>query len=84
MNYVEIKIDGETCRVSWEPNDAFVEAQCDHIDYIMEIVKQTLLGVGYQPKTVDEYFQPNEEAIDAQINDAMAKFIVCSEGKTND
>ena len=84
MSYVEIKIDGEICRVSWEPNDAFVEAQCDHIDYIMEIVKQTLLGAGYSPKTVDEYFQPNEEDIDAQINDALAKFIVSSEGKTNE
>ena len=84
MNYIEIKIGGETCRVSWEPNDAFSDERCDHIDYIMEVVKQTLLGVGYPPKTVDEYFQPNEEDIDAQINDAMAKFIVSSEEKTND
>ena len=84
MNYVEIKMGGETCRVSWESNEAFVEEQCDHIDYVMEIVKQTLLGASYPPKTVDEYFQPNEEDIDAQINDALAKVIVCSEGKTNE
>tara|TARA_E500000318_G_scaffold15353_2_gene15679 strand:+ start:1083 stop:1364 length:282 start_codon:yes stop_codon:yes gene_type:complete len=75
MNYVEIKIGGETCRVSWEPNVAFSDEPCDHIDYIMEIVKQTLLGVGYSPKTVDEYFQPNEEDVDAQINKAMKDHI---------
>ena len=84
MNYIEIKIGGETCRVSWEPNEAFSDEPCDHIDYIMEIVKQTLLGVGYPPKIVYEYFLPNEEDIDTQINEALAKFIVSSEEKTKE
>ena len=65
MNYVEIKIDGEICRVSWEPNDAFLEGLCDiekiQMKYVGDIIKQALLGVGYSPETVNEYFQPDED-----------------------
>ena len=57
MNYVEIKIDGEICRVSWEGNK--YDEYC--INYIGNIIKQTLLGVGYLPQTVNEYFQPDED-----------------------
>jgi len=67
MNYVEIKIDDEMCRVSWDENeyDKYCEKRFDiervRINYVGDIVKQTVLGIGYLPQTVNEYFQPDED-----------------------
>ena len=67
MNYVEIKIDDEICRVSWDGNEydqycgRGVDIEKVQINYVGDIIKQTLLGIGYLPQTVNEYFQPDED-----------------------
>lgn len=75
MNYIEIKIDDEICRVSWEGNkynDEYCERGFDiekvQINYVGDIIKQTLLGIGYLPQTVNAYFPPDEDEGEEELN----------------
>lgn len=68
MNYIEIKMSDEICRLSWEDDLSDIEKMT--CGYVIESFKQVLMGVGYQPDTVNKHFREDEDPSDEGESDA--------------
>lgn len=57
MNHIELRIDGETCRLSWATGDGIEKVQAP---YVVESFKQVMMGAGFQPETINRVFNFDE------------------------
>jgi len=61
MNYIEIKMSDEICRLSWEDDIFDEKSSCG---YVIESFTQVLMGVGFHPDTVNKHFREYKDPSD--------------------
>ena len=64
MNHIELKIDGEACKLSWETGDGIEKVQAP---YVVESFKQVMMGAGYQSETVNKLFNTKLELMNVPL-----------------